>query len=76
MFIKKSLFRPAKRKKARAFIESRAKANFVAAISNIILGKASIDTFDSAVEAAEKAGYDELTKIYQDAYNRYLENLK
>ncbi len=48
----------------------------MAAISNIILGKASIDTFDSAVEAAEKAGYDELTKIYQDAYNRYLENLK
>ena len=60
----------------KANIESRGKDNLTAAISNIILGKASIDTFESVIEDAKKAGFEELTGIYQDAYNRYLENLK
>lgn len=55
----------------KATIESKGKDNLRAAISNIILGKASIDTFDDAIKAAKKAGYDRLTEITQDAYNRY-----
>ena len=55
----------------KATIESKGKDNLRAAISNIILGKASINTFDDAIKAAKKAGYDRLTEITQDAYNRY-----
>ena len=60
----------------KANIETRGKDNLVAAISNIILGKTYVDTYDAAIKAAKKAGYDELIKIYQDAYDRYLKNLK
>lgn len=60
----------------KAQIEAAGKDNLKAAVSNIILGKASIDTFDDVVKAAKKAGYDRLTKINQEAYNRYKANLK
>ena len=56
----------------KATIEAAGKANFSAAVSNIILGKASIDTLDAAVKASKKAGYDELLKINQAAYDRYI----
>ena len=42
------------------------------AITDIILGKASIDTYDEAVAAAKKAGYDRAIEIYQAAYDRYI----
>lgn len=60
----------------KATIESNAKDNLIAAISNIILGKASIDTYDDAIKAAKKAGYDKLIKIYQAAYDRYIKVLE
>lgn len=56
----------------KAEIESAARDNLDAAISNIILGKASIDTLDAAVEKARKSGYGELLKIQQTAYDRYI----
>ncbi len=56
----------------KANIDAKGRANLDAAISNIILGKASIDTFDAAVEQAKKDGYEELLKIQQTAYDRYM----
>lgn len=47
-----------------------------AAIFNIILGKASMDTYVKAISDAKKAGYDELLKINQEAYNRYISVVK
>ena len=46
------------------------------AISKIICNEAGIDTFDEAVKTAKKDGYDELKKIYQTAYDRYIPNIK
>lgn len=60
----------------KANIESKAKDNLIAAISNIILGKASIDTYESAIEQARKDGYGELLEITQDAYDRYISVVK
>lgn len=56
----------------RSTILAAARDNLDAAISNIILGKASVDTYDGAIETAKKAGYDKLLKITQTAYDRYL----
>ena len=55
-----------------ANIEARGKQNLTAAISNIMLGKASMDTYDAAIAACKKAGYDRLVEIKQAAYDRYL----
>lgn len=55
-----------------ANIRAAARNNLDAAISNIILGKASLDSYDSAVKAAKKAGYDRFIEIQQDAYDRYI----
>lgn len=60
----------------KATIEASGKNNLTAAISNIILGKASIDLFDDAVKAAKKAGYNDLIKINQAAYDRYISAIK
>ena len=57
----------------KANIEAKGRDNLDAGISNIILGKQSIDTFDDVVKQAKKDGYASLLKIQQDAYNRYLE---
>ncbi len=54
-----------------ANIQAAARDNLNAAISNIILGKASLDTYEDAVNAAKKAGFDKLMEIYQAAYDRY-----
>ena len=59
-----------------ANIQAAARDNLEAAISNIILGKAPVSDYDKAVKAAKKAGYDELIKINQAAYNRYIESIK
>ena len=56
----------------RSTILAAARSNLDAAISNIILGKASIDTYDDAIKAAKKGGYDRLLEINQTAYDRYL----
>ena len=45
------------------------------AIADIVLGKASIDTFDAAVEKAKAGGYDEVLEIYQAAYERYINKI-
>ncbi len=45
------------------------------AISNIILGKASIDTYDAAIEKAKENGYDRVLEIEQAAYDRYMSKL-
>lgn len=59
----------------KAQIEAAGSADFKAAVSNIILGKASIDTYDDVIKNAKKAGYDRLTKINQTAYNRYMKTI-
>lgn len=60
----------------KATIEAAGKDNLTAAISNIILGKASVDTLDDAVKSVKKSGYDELLKINQTAYDRYVKAIK
>ncbi len=57
-------------------ITAKAYDSLNAAISNIILGKADISTYDAAVEKAKKDGYDELKSIYQKALDRYNDNIK
>ncbi len=47
-----------------------------AAISNIIIGKADISTYDAAIAKAKADGYDEMREIYQAALDRYNENIK
>ena len=57
-------------------ITAKAYDTLNAAISNIILGKADISTYDAAVAKAKKDGFDELRDIYQAALDRYNESLK
>jgi len=45
------------------------------ALTNIILGKASIDTYDDAIKEAKANGYDRLLEINQAAYDRYMSKL-
>lgn len=45
-----------------------------AVISKFIMGEESFDKFDDFVSQIEKAGLEELLKIYNDAYTRYKEN--
>ncbi len=45
------------------------------AVTDIILGKASIDTYDAAIEKAMKSGFDKVLDIYQAAYDRYISKL-
>jgi len=56
----------------KASIEAAARDNLDAAISNIILGKADLASYDEAIEQAKKAGYEDLLKIQQSAYDRYI----
>ncbi len=60
----------------KAEIEAKTVDNLQASIYNIILGKASIDSFDDAIKTAKKAGFGELIKIQQAAYDRYVEFTK
>ena len=53
-----------------ANITAMGKDNLNAGISNIILGKASIDTYEDVIKEAKKAGYDKYLKIQQAAYDR------
>ena len=46
------------------------------ALTDIILGKASIDTYDAAIEKAMKNGFDKVLDIYQAAYERYISKLE
>lgn len=55
----------------KANIESAAKLDLQATVSNIILGKTPLEEFDAAIKKAKKAGYDELIKINQAAYDRF-----
>ncbi len=45
------------------------------ALGNIILGKASIDTYDAAIQKAKKEGYERVIEINQAAYDRYMGKL-
>ena len=49
-----------------------AEAPLEVAMADIILGKKSIDTWESAVKTAKTNGYDKLIEIKQAAYDRYL----
>ena len=60
----------------KAQIEAAALSNLDAAISNIILGKASMDDYDKAIKTAKKSGYSDLLKIQQAAYDRYIDSIK
>lgn len=46
--------------------------NLNAAIMDIIPGKKSLESFEDAVASAKKAGYDDLIKLTQAAYDRYV----
>jgi len=52
-----------------------AKPELEVAISDIILGRASINTYDDAIKAAKANGYDRVIEINQAAYDRYLKKL-
>ena len=52
-----------------------ARPDLDAGISNIILGKQSIDEYDSIIEKAKADGYDRLLEINQAAYERYLKRI-
>ena len=45
------------------------------AILDIMLGKASIDTYDDAIKKAKENEYERVVEIYQTAYDRYLGKL-
>jgi len=45
------------------------------AITDIILGRKSIDAYDDAIEAAKANGYDRVIEINQAAYDRYMAKL-
>ena len=60
----------------KAQIESVVLSDLNAAISNIILGKTSMDEYDKAIETAKKGGFDELLEIIQTAYDRYVKLTK
>lgn len=60
----------------KANIESKGRSKLDGAISNIVLGKADISTYDDAVKQAKKDGYDKLLKITQAAYDRYMSSAK
>ena len=47
-----------------------------ATVTDIIRNEVSIDKFDEAVKEAKKNGFDELVKIRQAAYDRYLAKIK
>ena len=59
-----------------AELNTKCREKLDAAISKIICNETSIDTFDAAVKTAKKDGYDELVKIIQTAYDRYLSKIK
>ena len=56
-------------------ITAKAYDTLNASISNIIIGKADISTYDAAIAKAKKDGYDELKEIHQTALDRYLKRL-
>ena len=59
-----------------AEIKAKCDMNLDAAVSNILLGRASADTYDKAISDAKKGGYDKLIEIYQDAYDRYISRIE
>jgi len=59
-----------------AEINTNSRDELEAAINDIILNKKSIGSYDDAIEKAKKGGLDKALKIYQNAYERYCENLK
>jgi len=60
----------------RATILASTLSELNAAILDTVLGKRSIDDFDKAIQAAKKAGFDEVIEIEQAAYDRYIANAK
>ena len=47
--------------------------DFSAGILDIMMNRKSIDEYEAVVEASKKADYEEVVKLYQLAYDRYLE---
>lgn len=45
------------------------------AITDIILGRKSISTYDDAIKKAKDNGFDRVLEIMQNAYDRYLSKL-
>lgn len=61
--------------KERQDILEVAEAELDIALYEIILGNASVDTYDEAIKQAKKNGYDRVLEINQAAYDRYLSKL-
>ena len=55
-----------------AEINTKCREKLDAAISDIIRNVKGIDTYDAAIKEAKAGGFDELLKIHQAAYDRYL----
>ena len=60
----------------KANTEANWRANIDAAVSNAILGKITLKEYDEIMQKAAKDGYNDLIKIQQNAYDRYLELVK
>jgi len=59
-----------------ATLNQEHQAAFETAINEIIAGNKSIDEYDSVIANAKKNIYDEILKIHNDAYQRYLGKIK
>ena len=59
-----------------ATLKQQYEAAFQTSVSEMILGNKSVDEYDSIVSQAKKDMYDEILKIYNDAYQRYLKKLE
>ena len=59
-----------------AEINNKCREKLDAAINDIIRNEKSMNYYDVAVKEAKNGGFDELIKIHQAAYDRYLVNLK
>ncbi len=55
----------------KAEIEAKHKSNLEAAISNAVLGKISIAEYDKQIQQIKETGFNDLLKIYSEAYTRY-----
>ncbi len=58
-----------------ANIKASAQSDLNAAVLNIMMGRASVDSLDAAIKTAKEKGYDRLIEITQAAYDRYRKSL-
>lgn len=55
-----------------AILNQQYQASFETAVTEIMLGNKSLNEYDTVISEAKKNAYDELLKIQNDAYERYM----